>query len=348
MIETANDNQAPPSESVWTKYSPNHEFPVATVVSIVIHAVLVALVIVSGFALNRRWHGEASQPPNIIVAYVAPAGNGQSESGGGKEGAPTPRTERVEAKTASDPLDATPFDAPMIAPLTPMPLDARVDLSINDISPKTPDLAKQFAGIERDLKAGTAAKQAGPPGDGGTGNGSGGGNGPGKGRGNGPGDGTGIPGLATRAEVLAQRWRFNPSGSPREHVEKLTAAGVRVGFKDGNDQFWLIRDLKKRPVDFQLESFDKYNDTVKWFSQEPRSVLGMAHELRLPGPPQFFVLLLPKDREQKLADAEFQFAKARNRDLKRVEETWFDFRPVGGAFEPVVVGQVPFEPRPKW
>ncbi|MEI7686711.1 MAG: hypothetical protein WCL32_16960 [Planctomycetota bacterium] len=210
------------------------------------------------------------------------------------------------------------------------------------------DGKKQFAGIERDLKAGTAAKQAGPRGDGGTGGGSGGGKGPGKGRGNGPGDGTGVPGLATRAEVLAQRWRFNPSGSPREHVEKLTAAGVRVGFKDGNDQFWLIRDLKKRPVDFQLESFDKYNDTVKWFSQEPRSVLGMAHELRLPGPPQFFVLLLPKDREQKLADAEFQFAKARNRDLKRVEETWFDFRPVGGAFEPVVVGQVPFEPRPKW
>lgn len=346
------ESPAPPRETIWTKYSPNHELPVASTTSIVVHGLLIGLVVLGGLALNRRWHGEVSQPPRIDVAYVPLGMGGPGEptplGGGGRPGSPTAGSELVESAPNTTPvIDPSP-DVPKfeIAPTTASaPV---VDLpSIND----TPiDLNKTFDGLQNDLKnsavRATPRGVPGPVGDGGTGGGKGGGNGPGVGPGTGPGGPGG--GGATRAEVLAQRWRFNPSGSPREHVDKLIAAGVRVGFRDSNGQFWLIRDLKKRPVQFDLVPFDTYKDTVKWYSQDPRSVIGMANELRLSGPPQHFVLLLPAEREQKFADAELQFAQSKKRNLQEVHETWFNFRPAGGAFEPVVEAQVPFDPRPKW
>jgi len=349
MIDTSQDDLAPPSDSVWTKYSPNHEFPMASTVSILVHGLLLALAIVGGLAFNNRLHSEAGQAPKMDVAFVANA-NGTPDAGGdGPSGNSAKGTEFTETKQApKDPLDTTNLAPPMLDPIMPRPLEANSDIAINIPSANPPDMKNAFDTLQRDLKIADAKQSSGPGGFGGTGTGVGGGNGTGKGIGNGPGTKPGNAGTPSRAEVLAQRWRFNPSGSPREHVEKLIAAGVRVGFKDGADQFYLIADLKKRPVNYQLEPFEKYKDTVKWFSQDPRSVLGMAVELQLPGPPQFFVLLLPKEREQKLAEAEFQYARTKNRDLKGVQETWFDFQAVGGAFVPAVAAQVPFDPRPKW
>lgn len=345
----------PPRESVWTKYSPNHEFEIAATSSIVLHGVVfLAFFLAAGLILWNALGDTSAPSPKMDVALVAdPTGDGRAPGGGSPTGPAGSPTEQVQKDVVKKPnLD---FDAARIpealAPLTPFEFRPDIPVIAPDV-PKQIDLSKAFERIEHNLKlpkdpAGTGS---GMPGKGNGGGGQGGGGyGPGKGPGVGPGDGIGGPaGNATQAEIYARRWRFNLAGTPREHVQKLLAAGVVVGFKDGNDLFWLITDLKNRPVQFRLEPFAKYENSVKWKSENPHSVLSLSQELRMPGPPACFILLLPKDREQRLANLEAQFARERNRDLSQVTETWFDFRQVGGAFEPAVVGQVPFEPRPKW
>lgn len=346
MTDTTDDNLAPPRDSVWTKYSPNHEFPLASATSIVVHVLLFLGVVLIGILLNRRWYGESSQPLSMSVGKLVEASAGSPDGGnpGGSPGTNAPGTEIVEPKqTPKDPLDAT-LPPPIVDSIKPMPFDFNLPDVPTFGDPTTAnDINKKFDQLQKDLNIGSKPNANG---DGGVGRGKGGK----VGDGNTPGTGgpRGVPHGLSRSETLAQRWRFIPTGSPREHVEKLIAAGVRVGFKDGNQQFWLIDDLKKRPVEFRLEPFDKYKDTVKWYSQDSRSVHGMAVELQMAGPPQHFVLLLPQEREQKLAEAEAQFARSKNRDLRKIEETWFDFRPVGGVFVPSIFAQVPYDPRPKW
>ncbi len=351
MSKSTTEELAPPRDSVWTKYSPHHEFPIAFTAAAALHGLIFVAILAAGLFLYARWHGEPSAPPKLDVAFVmADKADGLAPGGGSDPGTPGNQTEQVDPKEPPKVTnDISILSLPKLDQIPPTKAQPQID--VPTISDAPPNIQKVFEGIERNL---TPTPEPTPrivvPKGAGGGQG-GGGVGPGKGPGVGPGPGGvgGIPGeAATRAEILAARWRFNPSGSPHEHVQKLIAAGVRVGFKDGNGFFWQIADLKKRPVALQREPFEKYKDTVKWFNQEPRSVIGLANELRLPAPPLQFVLLLPQDREQKLADAELKFAKDRNRDLSKVQETWFDFRSVGGSFEPVVTGQFPFEPRPKW
>ncbi len=66
----------------------------------------------------------------------------------------------------------------------------------------------------------------------------------------------------------------------------------------------------------------------------------LAQELRLAAfTPKFVVLLLPKDREQKMANEEGQYAADHQRKLENVQATWFDFRLRNGAYDPAVIKQ---------
>jgi hypothetical protein len=347
MIDTSPDPSAPPRDSVWTKYSPNHEFPISLIASIAMHGLVVALIFwIFMWVLLPHWQ---EAPPVMNVAMMADGpGDGLPPGGGNPPGTPGNPIEDVNPKqpprTAFDPPQqeeliqvapptaATPFRLPVIG-------DAAKETDLNDT----------FNKIEKDLKAGSAPKPRPNVGKGNGGGGQGGGGkGIGQGPGEGPGSGIGGSAKATRAEILAKRWNFLLGGESSEHMKKLIAAGIKIGFVDGNNLFWVVRDLKKRPVEYQKDSIETYSENVKWWNTHPPSVDGLTRELGLPVSPRAFVMFLPGDREQVLADAEHQFAKARNRDMKQVTETWFDFRVVGGAIEPVVVGQVPFEPRPKW
>jgi len=339
---------APPRDSVWTKYSPNHEFPLAGVTSFVLHGLVIAGVLLFGLALQVRWHGEATKSPKLDVALVQAAEGDGSTSGGspapGTPGQPVERVEPVAPSKSPFELTATPnLDA------FPSPnLESKIDVPVIPSTSPATDLKNAFANINKNLKASAEPKSNQTPKGSGAGGGQGGGGkGTGKGSGEGPGNSVGgYPSSSTapRAAILAARWRFDPQGSPRDHVNKLMAAGIIVGFQDQAGSFSLIHDLKQRPVTYHREPMDNYKDTVKWFSQNPSMVVAVARELQITKiQPLHFVLLLPKDREQKFADVELKFAQDRNRDMQHVKATWFDFRPVGGSFEPVVLGQVPFE-----
>ncbi len=334
---------APPRDSVWTKYSPNHEFPVASVVSLTLHGLAVAAILIAGWMLNARWHGTPSAPPKVDVAVFVKdePGDGNPQPGG-SPGSPGARTELVETKTPPNSFDQAFPKTANLELILPPPLSKSLDIPVLPTEAGTINLDAQFKALNLtplpEPKR-IVGPSKGPVGSGGKGTGTGTGDGPGPGPGKaGPG---GSPNATeTRAEVLAKRWRFNLSGSPQEHMQKLLTSGVRVGFVDARDRFFVITDLKKRPVAFQLESYDKYKDAVQWSNRLPESINGLTFELGLKGPPNHFVLFLPQHREQKFADVELEYTKRKNGDIRRVQETLFDFRIIGGDFEPFILGQV--------
>jgi hypothetical protein len=341
---------APPEQSVWMKYSPHHEFPLASVGSLLIHGILLAGLYLIYLILSLPWYGEAYQPPGADVAYIIDGGGSSSGGGsggaGGPGGTPGPREESVRPETQPK----SEFDLPPIAQPTP-PIPVKINESsefpVIGEAPKN-DFMKAFSQLSKNLtpdarptpKPGTGgAPGLGTPGPGGTG----------KGRaGTGPGDGPpgngGTPGGMSRAEILARRWAFTPTGSSSDHIQKLNAIGVKLGFIDGNGLFWMINDVKQRPVRFSSEKFEKFRDTVRWENRLPESVAALAAELRMPAPPRLFIMFLPQDKEQILADAELEYAKSRNHDLKNVTRTWFDFRVNRGVATPIVRAQEPYDP----
>jgi hypothetical protein len=73
-------------------------------------------------------------------------------------------------------------------------------------------------------------------------------------------------------------------------------------------------------------------------------VASLARELQIPMPRDlagrsYVILLLPKDREQKMADVERRYAEGQRRSVQNIRATWFDFRLRNGVYEPVVIRQ---------
>ncbi len=193
----------------------------------------------------------------------------------------------------------------------------------------------------------TDTKKLGPKGTGnpkGVGGQGGKGDGPGVGGKGGPGTGVGGPGggrKATRQEVYAWRWRFDLTGDAGEHARKLASLGVTVAIPDANPAggFFIITDLNRRPVEMKKDNLAAFKDAVKWYNTRAESVQALAAELQIPTP-KFVVLLLPKEREQKMADEEAQYAQKNRRKLETITETWFDFRMLQRrSTEPVVIRQ---------
>ena len=243
----------------------------------------------------------------------------------------------------------TPVAAPLTVPATKSD-DPELDfVPASTKNDKTDPVDQAFNEIQQKLAEAASRNPAARPGapNTGTGGGQGGGNGTGKGTRNGPGTGTGGSASArpaTRAQIIAERWNFTPTGSAKAHVEKFVAIGITLGFEDGAGSLYIIKNLKRRPADFQAEKHDKYKDTVMWANEYPPSVLALSNELGLPAPPRRFILLLPRDREQKMADEELRFTTEKRRDLAKVTRTIFDFRLKNGVYEPVAVAQLPFDP----
>jgi hypothetical protein len=349
----------PPDETFWKRYSPRHECPIAASASTLLHLVALGGVVLAGLAMSWRWYGERSQPVKMSVVFVdGGPGDGRSVGGGG--GSPTPAgTENIaqpQTPQASVPEPKT--SAPLILPKSPTDVD-NTELGVTQPMPTTNDKdfrAKLEAKMKADLaraNSAIAAKGNGTPEPGRGGTGTGGGLGTGKGTGTGskegPGTGTGGTGMpattkAAQAQILANRWRFESGGSPRDRIAKLAAFGMTLGFTDFTGNLYILEDLKNRPSRSRLESFDRYKETVIWgLRKNNPDVPGLCRELMLPATASDIVLLLPADREQQMADEEMRYSKEKGYDFSKVEATLFDFELVRGSYEPVVKGQAPFD-----
>jgi hypothetical protein len=353
----------PPEERFWIRYSPHYELPLAGATSFFVHGVVVGILAVGGLAFLFKGSVEASKPPEMDVLLVEDGG-GLGGFGGdpGLPGMPGELTRNevgLQGVGGVDvPADAGPPGIEELPSLRDMELEFPPSENATESKDKLIDELKKL-GLDAANRAkdptpkpanppkGSIAGKSGaggPKGDGGQGGAGGNSKGPG-------GPGKGGPGgfgrKATEQEIKAWRWRFDLTGTPKEHADKLDRAGLLVAVPDpragkvdpkkGPHQF--IRDLKRRPVMLEDGDFAKYEDAVKWYNSTPDSVRGLAQELNLKDVPAYVVLLLPKDREKKMAAEEKRFAVQNRNDPARIQETWFDFRLQNGVYEPVAIKQ---------
>lgn len=349
----------PPEETMWQKYSPHFELPLAGFTSFFVHGLVLGVMITGGIAFLFAADVEATKPPSMDVVMIEGGGTG-FEGLGGEPGTPGPPEvggpKRTEQITPLPSTDRTEFKQPPRLLKDP-PLDLGLPPIEDALTPLNSELSIELERLvkEAEAQARKELKKASPPLAGGsdvknpvlpgTGKpkGMGGlvgpGDGPGIGAKKGPGIGKGGPGgggpKATKQQIFAWRWHFDLSGNGKEHVRKLIAMGVHVALKDPGGQVFFATDLNRRPADLKPGTLPNLKEVVGWENKKVDSLQSLARELQLPFVPTTVVLLLPKDREDKMAAEEARFAAEQRRDLRTVRRTWFDFRLRGGNYEPV-------------
>ncbi len=322
-MPTKTETLLPPDQTYWQRYSPHHELPLAGMFSLFAHGMVIGLIVLAALLMMVSWESDAGKPPSMDVVQVSGLGDGM-EGAGAEPGAPgdaqpIPKeyvlnVTKVPAEASADVvpnLKEAPkkeFQVPEITPVKPV---KDIESLLNNLEKDATDQAKKES-VKSSPKLAATSGTGNPKGIGGQG-GSGGGLGKGvKGTGNGTGGPLGRK--ATNAEIYAMRWEFNlesstASGGQKEHVAKLTAMGVIVAFIDTNGTAHFAQDLRRRPVSLKPGTMDKYKDSVQWKNTSPDSVFHLAKELRLPFMPIMEIILLPKDREQLIADEEMRYAQ---------------------------------------
>jgi hypothetical protein len=347
--KSAKAASAPTEETYWKRYSPHHECLLSWVGSATVHGLVFGIMFLSGLMVVWARSSEVRRPPSMDVVQLSP---GAGEEGGGGDPAPLGQ-DPVEAvnnvkvnqkqipETQQDKIPdikTTQLDVPVVSPLDPgeTQLDDKTLQGLEQAFKAEPPKQKVAVGSPKGDPKGT-----GPGGLGGDGVG------PGKGRKAGPGVGLGGAAARTKQQIFAQRWRFYLSEKDRtgkEHAEKLEAMGIILAVPDGAGRVLLVRDFKRRPVETRLlnaaQFQAQFKDAVHWYNKDRESVSILAEELRLPFiPPLPVIMLLPKERELKMAEVEQRFAERRGRSVNTIRETHFDFQLRNGAYEPVVIRQ---------
>jgi hypothetical protein len=343
----------PPDETFWQRYSPHHELPLAGVTSIFAHGMVFGTLGIAALLMMLRWDGDIGKPPSMDVVQLSGLGDGP-EGAGNEPGSPeaadpapngyVPNLPNTPAQAVADATIPSLKEAPKKEFDVPDMTLVQPKENIEDLLNKIEKVANDQAKKEPPKSAPKVASAVGPINPKGVGGQGGSGGGPGKGnKGTGPGTG-GFGRKATTAEIYANRWQFELmsstiAGGQKEHVDKLMAMGVIVAFVDANGTVYFVQDLHRRPVSLKVGSMEKYKDSVQWTNQSAASIYYLAKELRLTFSPVAEIILLPKDREQAIADEELRYAQSNGRDPKAISKTWFDFRLRNGVYEPVVVKQ---------
>jgi len=346
----------PPEDAFYQRYSPHHEMPLSFAGSLFLHAAVIIALFAGGMGI---WlvRNEAGQPPSMDVVMFS--GEGEGGLGGipGLPGSGGPKSEFVPEAAGQNNAKTDSNTAPLLKEIPRQEFDipdGPMAQTPDDVLRELALLSKDAEKVQSELKkaaattkpAGTSketkfAKSNGTGGvKGGTGSSGTGTGGAGSGGTGGTGGTGGSPRQLSKREIFAARWRFDLTGNARQHAEKLAAAGVIVVLPEPRGRFFVrIDDLKRRPVELKPINLPRFEDAVQWRNDDYTSRDTLSKELRLPYVPAFIVLLLPQNRELKMADVEAEFAERTGRDLKGVRATLFDFQLQNGKYEPVVLAQ---------
>jgi hypothetical protein len=347
----------PPDESMWQKYSPHFEMPLASATSLFLHGMIIGMMAISGMAIFWAAREEAARPPRMDVVMIEGGGSGLEGLGGeaGLPGSPDAAApKRTELDTPLQPVNQPDRSVPRLLKDPPLelglpiiddgkaPLNPELSIELERLAKEADEAAKKEQKISQPMNTGSNTKKTGPAGTNnpkGKGGLGGMGDGPGIGnkKGAGVGKGGGGFGNATKAEVYAWRWNFDLTGNAKEHARKLAAIGANVAVQNPKGQVFFITDLNRRPAELKPGKLPDPKEVVGWRNTKQDSIGSLAQELNLNFTPTFVQMLLPKEREEKMAAEEARFAAEQRRDLKTVRKTWFEFRLRNGAYEPVAV-----------
>ena len=316
----------PPEESVWRKYSANHEFPISTLTSVALHVFVVMLVVLFG-AMVFRWG--TSEPPQVSTIRVfdpreSPRGGGGQTDGGAN---PTELPDRNPGR----------IDDPEVTSARRLPDDLHIVTS-NTPSTNADEDSKSF---DRDFREKFPDPNAkiGPKGRGGSGTGGG------KGKGNGPhdGDGSGEGGPALRTDRWAIALSYTDGeGLYREwsnlHAIILVPEGKNAA---GQSQYRVFYDLTTKAPRGRLETVESMQTQGRiWFTDHNAdSVAALARYLGYSTPPKFIAFFIPKKLEDELLAKEMAYAKKKDEAQMQGYETTFRVSRVGDRFNATVIEQ---------
>ena len=339
----------PPDESIWQKYSPHYELPLASATSIFLHGVIIGVMAVGGIAYLFSFNLDAAKPPRMDVVMIEGGGTGFEGLGGeqGLPGAPDagakteqitplpnqPPTERTEQRVVSLlPKDMPPeLNIPLIDDGQPA-VNSELAIELAKIAKQADEevrtaMDKATPAIKPMVKKSGSIGAKGPGGSGVNPKGSGG-----------SGGGSGAGEVSEQAK-FAGRWRFMPPADAKVESRRIAEIGFTVALPDPRGGFLVITDLNRRPVEVRKDNLAQYKDRVRWLSINRSALPAMARELGLPFVPAYTIMFLPKQQEEKMVMEEFRYARSHGRDVSKIQATWFDFRLRNGAYEPVVIRQ---------
>jgi hypothetical protein len=325
----------------WEHYSPHHEFPLSSVASFSLHALIVGLMILISWAIIK-FGLDNNTKPLPVDAVELPGGGGGNPAGvgsgpgigatGGSDA--IPETQPEEGRVASNEPRR---EALVIARRDALKLDEYKDPDtqrlIDDGGQGVDANLRLSAGVRSKLREGLAPGK----GQGGPGRGGGQGSGVGTGKGDGVGPGTGRGNIRTK-RVLRWTMIFNTRDG-QDYARQLAGLGALLAIPDpaAPDRYLVIRDLVGRPVHPQAEDLSTIK-RIYWIDDKPSSVQSLSTALGLQPVPPHVVAFFPEELEQNLLRIELKF---RNRKEEEILETRFEIRGYSGRYEPVVVSQRP-------
>jgi hypothetical protein len=344
MSQTATNTKRalrfPGEEPIMVRYSPHHEFPLSTVTSVGLHALVLGLLIVGGIVIARlNWGGD--KPPVAVdaVALEEQAGGGGGNPNGIGNGPGDGDLGQPDAPDAPlpDPSQSTVVEQrreqlkEARAETLQLPVfnDEEGRRLIEEGGAQVDKILRLKADVRKKLSGVLAGKGKGGPGRGG-----GEGTGDGGGRGGSTGPGTGNS--ESRAKrVLRWTLLFNTRDG-RDYLNQLKAFGAILAVPDDKapDGYLVIRDLNNpTPKAEDIAEIKR----IFWIDDKPASVRSLAAALKLPTPAHF-VVFFPVAFEEELLKMELAY---RGRKESEITETRFEVRRGRGerAYDPHVLDQ---------
>ncbi len=314
----------PPDESIWRKYSANHEFPLSTLASIVLHLFVLMLMVAFG-AMVFHWssdHDLTIEP----VQFAEDGGGGGRPEGGANPETLTPGEEPGKVQ------DTEVTDAALLPGIGQI-------ITRNTPNPSGDEVSKTFDRDFREPKP-DPSKQIGPQGRGGDGDGGG------LGKGHGPvkGDKSGIG--TNRKPMRTDRWAIAISYfGGRELYEEWAEMEAVILIPDGKNEngkafYRVYYDLTARHPKPKLETAESVETRGRiWFTdRNPDSVRNLSAYLGYSVPPPFIAFFIPKDLEEELMRKELAYRKKTEEQLQGWE-TVFEVNRVGDKFVARVLRQ---------
>ena len=301
--DTAPTDDPPPGEEFWGKYNAHYEFPIGSALSVLAHALIVAVLVFGFLSLMNLGRDTTS----VRITSL-----GDDDAGGGRPDGDDEQPRQLGG-SAAEPTGPEP--APELADVRKvLEEDLRVDPGLD--GPIPDNMAEALKALDDALRGKLldAAKRGG-----------GGANGPGA--------------DSTRARGLRWVLRFN-TRSGRDYLRQLAAlkAVVMIPVPPENKRMLILRDPANPRADEFATDADIREQAAKVQFQDARrqSNEAIREALGLPAAPAAFWAFFPKSLEDEMARLEVAYRNKRPEDIR---ETVFQVEVIGGAARLVVVAQ---------
>lgn len=144
----------------------------------------------------------------------------------------------------------------------------------------------------------------------------------------------------TKREKRMLRWTLSFGDiTEEEYVKQMQELGAILAFPTAKNEYRVVRELSKRPVEEKAEDIAKIN-RIYWFDKKAESVRSVCKLLGIKGSPDYFIAFFPEKLENELFDKELKYKNLKEDDI---QETKFKVIRRGDALEVKVVEQKAIE-----